>query len=405
MNKTVVWMGGLVVLAVAGFGGLVSWQASEVERFDGMTIPLPGDLVTLHVKTSEKSFLTKVVEFQLQVAGDTSQVPVMATWRGDVRLGLFPQVRLVLSDEDKTKLRISMKDDLRITFSPAGTAKTLRYQTQDFVMTGVHDVCKMPLSELTVDLNKKTSRWSGKTFVCERADGTKTFTLDGYEFTYNDWNEDDAYVGRLGISLQQLSWPDEGDVKHLKAVVDTTKDKPQESASKERGGVLATLGSTYTQTSALEVEGFVSPAWPLQTERFLFKSTSRHVTPKVFDVMAALTGEGALGDIDPQLGLLAVQDAFLKEGLTVDIDETLWKTNEGEAFFSGRLAAQKNEDGRLQIGAFSFSADETLFRAVSGDAVEGLKTRGLLRANESGKLTADIVIDENQVLVNGQKAL
>ena len=48
MNKTVVWMGGLVVLAAAGFGGLVSWQASEVERFDGMTIPLPGDLVSLH---------------------------------------------------------------------------------------------------------------------------------------------------------------------------------------------------------------------------------------------------------------------------------------------------------------------------------------------------------------------
>ena len=62
-----------------------------------------------------------------------------------------------------------------------------------------------------------------------------------------------------------------------------------------------------------------------------------------------------------------------------------------------------DENAPMQLGAFSLLCDETLLKTVSGAQGEALVRDGYLKKSGDGKLSAQIVIDEEKVSVNGKR--
>ena len=221
--------------------------------------------------------------------------------------------------------------------------------------------------------------------------------------TYDGWT-DDPYVGRLATEIESLRYGDEWRVGRVRTLSSTTKAAAPEGKDGKTGGVLDTVNVTYGQAFEWEMENVSSVYLPIETKRFVIRSHADKMPARVFDYLMALAVQGDFGGADPLEAVAVLQDAFVRGGFTVDVDESRWETNVGEASFAGRLAAMKtDENAPMQLGAFSLLCDETLLKTVSGAQGEALVRDGYLKKSGDGKLSAQIVIDEEKVSVNGKR--
>ena len=190
----------------------------------------------------------------------------------------------------------------------------------------------------------------------------------------------------------------------MRTVSSTTKVTAAERQDGKAGGVLDTVNVTYGQTFEWEMENVSSASLPIETKRFVLRSHADKMPSRVFDYLMALAVQGDFGGADPLEAMRVLQDAFVRGGFTVDVSESRWETNVGDASFAGRLAAMKmDENAPLQLGAFSLLCDETLLQALSGARGEALVREGYLKRSEDGKLSSQIVIDEEKLSLNGKR--
>lgn len=403
MHKGIAGTLALTALAAAGFVGLAAWQGSEVDVFHGKTFPLPGDVFEAKVSTEKLDFLHCGVLVEVRAKGAGADNPAVATWSGEVGLGLFPRLRLVLSEEDKRAAGLEVDDELTVGFSPFGREKDLQLRMRNLRATEADLLCETADYNLSIDLDRSVARLQGAPLRCTIPAANLVFEAGPLSLTYDGWT-DDPYVGRLTTEIESLRYGDEWRVGRVRTVSSTTKLAAPESKEGRTGGVLDTVNVTYGQTFEWEMENVSSAHFPLETKRFVLRSHADKMPARVFDYLMALAVQGDFGGADPLEAVGVLQDAFVRGGFTVDVDESRWETNVGEASFAGRLAAVKaDEKAPLQLGAFSLLCDETLLKAVSGAEGEALVRDGYLKRTGEGKLSSQIVIDEEKLTVNGKR--
>lgn len=403
MHKGIAGAVGVALLAAAGFGGLAAWQGSKVDAFHGKTIPLPGDVFEAKISTENVDFLRRGVRVEVRAKDAGAQIPAVATWSGDVSLGLSPRLRLVLSEEDKRAAGLSMDDELTVGFSPFGREKDLQLRMQNLKATEADLLCETADYRLSIDLERSTARLEGAPLRCTMPAANFVFEAGPVKLTYDGWT-DDPYEGRLATEIESLRYGDEWRVGRVRTLSSTTKVAAPEGKDGKTGGVLDTVNITYAQAFEWEMENVSSTYFPVETKRFLIRSHADKMPARVFDYLMALAVQRDFGGADPLQAVALLQDAFVRGGFTMDVDESLWETNVGAASFAGRLAAVKTDESvPMQLGAFSLLCDETLLKALSGAEGDALVREGYLKKAGDGKLSAQILIDEEKVSVNGKR--
>lgn len=399
--KKGVWIGGAVVLVAGGaYLGLVARQGTWVETYCGTPVPVPGDLFEAVATVTKDGFFQKEVRVDLRSLGAAATERPVASWTGDVSLGFTPTVRLMLSDEDKREAGLSMKDETTVTFSALGEEKSMTVHFADLAVQGPTGRCTMADGRFTIDLEKSVANWKGAPLECGDGKGGVFLSVGEQSLVYDRWG-DDPYVGRMVLKFEALSEPQAGLSVGSAMVESRVEKKPAPETKDGAGGVLATVG-LYTSGGKVLLENVRAPEFQGETKSMSIALRSDNLSLRVLDVMTALSLQSALTANVPLAALGVLQEAFVKEGFTVDLDDFSWETSLGKAVLTGRLAYEAEApDGKARLGAFAFRIDPELARSFGGASVDQWLASGLLREVDKQYAT-DFVLNTDSLTANGQ---
>lgn len=255
-------------------------------------------------------------------------------------------------------------------------------------------LCETADYNLSIDLDRSVARLKGAPLRCTMPAANFVFEAGPVTLTYDGWT-DDPYVGRLATEIESLRYGDEWRVGRVRTLSSTTKAETPERKDGKTGGVLDTVNVTYGQAFEWEMENVSSAYLPIETKRFALRTHADKMPARVFDYLMALAVQGDFGGADPLEAVAVLQDAFVRGGFTVDVDESRWETNVGGASFAGRLAAVKTDENAPQDrlgrrgrssrgrrlseedrGRKAFRADRHRRRKGVGERQENLLTKG-----------------------------
>lgn len=352
-----IWIGGaalLAALAAAG-AGLVCWEGRVWdEKVREFAANPPAGMKVVYEETG-RTWRSRTFRVRAEAAGGLT-----ALWRGHASMGWGTHTLLSLEPTEGVGLALAGKgiegyhDAMTIETSVTGAVKPLVWRIDPLTIKDRETGGSCRTEPLVIEAHEAAGRASVTAglegIVCRSPEGAETANLKGLAFgmTFQDGRPlADLTVSGGAFSAEGLA----GDGFSLTLTSQKMERKSAEKPETESGDKAV----RWEERVALSVEK--PRAEGEVADRVGFKLRITNLTE---DFINASTGAAAAPEA--AFGVIALWGgAFMKDGLTVELDEAQYVRGKDRAVITGRLAyAEDLNTGIPRWGAFSLTIPQDL---------------------------------------------